>query len=74
VVLGRIEATGRSDEIFAALRDLHDLARERARSALRKAGRGPVTELTILSDGEDAVRFMAGLRSSAVPIDTVDTM
>jgi hypothetical protein len=40
VVLGRIEAAGGS-EIFAAVRDLDDLARERVRAALRKAGRGP---------------------------------
>ncbi len=60
VVLGRIEAAGRGSEIFAAVRDLDDLARERVRSALRKAGRGPVTRLTVFSGGEDAMRLMAG--------------
>jgi hypothetical protein len=39
VVLGRIETAGRASEMFAAARDFHDLARERFRSALRKAGR-----------------------------------
>jgi hypothetical protein len=38
IVLGRIEV---SDKNFAAVRDLDDLARERVRSALRSAGRGP---------------------------------
>ncbi len=60
VVLGRIEACGRGEKIFAAVRDLDDLARERVRSALRGAGRGPATKLTVLSDGEDAMRLMAG--------------
>jgi len=53
VVLGRIDSAGRASEMFAA-------ARERVRAALRKAGRGPATKLTILSDGEDAMRLMAG--------------
>jgi hypothetical protein len=44
VVLGWIEAAGRRSEIFAAVRDLDDLARERVRAALRKAGRGPESE------------------------------
>ncbi|MGB5083155.1 MAG: ISKra4 family transposase [Methylocystis silviterrae] len=60
IVLGRIEACGRQDKIFAAVRDLDGLARERVRSALRSAGRGPATDLTVLSDGEDAMRLMAG--------------
>jgi hypothetical protein len=60
VVLGRIETIGRASQIFAAVRDLDDLARERVRSALRRAGRGPATRLTVLSDGEDAMRLMAG--------------
>jgi hypothetical protein len=60
IVLGRIEASGRSRKIFAAVRDLDDLASERVRSALRTAGRGPATNLTVLSDGEDAMRLMAG--------------
>src|ERR1700735_2348599 len=38
IVLGRIEASGRSRKIFAAVRDLDDLASERVRSALRTAG------------------------------------
>ena len=60
IVLGRIEARGHGEKIFAAVRDLNDLARERVRSALRSAGRGPATKLTVLSDGEDAMRLMAG--------------
>ena len=60
IVLGRIEACGRQEKIFAAVRDLDDLARERVRSSLRSAGRGPATNVTILSDGEDAMRLMAG--------------
>ena len=59
VVLGRIEACGRGEKIFAAVRDLDDLARERVRSALHSAGRGPSTKLTVVSDGEDAMRLMA---------------
>jgi hypothetical protein len=59
-VFGRIEACGRQDKIFAAVRDLDDLARERVRSALRSAGLGLATNLTVLSDGEDAMRLMAG--------------
>jgi hypothetical protein len=43
-----------------ATSDLDDLARERVRSVLRAAGRGPATKLTVLSDGEDAMRLMAG--------------
>ena len=58
-VLGRIETVGTS-EMFAAVRDFDDLARGRFRSALRNAGRGPSTRLTVLSDGEDAMRLMAG--------------
>lgn len=60
VVLGRIEAPDCNGEIFAAVRDLDGLARERIRSALRRAGRGPDTKLTVLSDGEDAMHRMAG--------------
>jgi len=60
VVLGRIEPIGGSDKVFSAVRDLDDLARERVRSALRAAGRGPATKLTVLCDGEDAMRLMAG--------------
>jgi len=60
VVLGRIDAPDCKGEVFAAVRDLDDLARERVRSALRRAGRGPTTRLTILSDGEDAMPRMAG--------------
>jgi hypothetical protein len=60
VVLGRIEAAGRRSEVFAAVRDLDDLARQRVRAALRKDGRGAATRLTILSDGEVAMRLMAG--------------
>ena len=60
IVLGRIEACGRQEKIFAAVRDLDDLARERVRSALRSAGRGCTTKVTVLSDGEDAMRLIAG--------------
>lgn len=60
VVLGRIETPDCNGEIFAAVRDLDGLAQERIRSALRRAGRGPATKLTVLSDGEDAMRCMAG--------------
>ena len=60
IVLGRIEASGCQEKIFAAVHDLDDLARERVRSALRSAGRGSATKLTVLSDGEDAMRLMAG--------------
>ena len=52
----RIETPDCRDEIFAAVRDLDGLARERIRSALRRAGRGPATKLTVLSDGEDAMQ------------------
>lgn len=57
VVLGRIEPIGGSSKVFAAVRDLDDLARERVCSALRAAGRGPATKLTVLSDCEDAMCF-----------------
>jgi hypothetical protein len=60
IVLGRIDSGSCSGKAFAAVRDLDDLARERVRSALRTAGRGPATNLTVLSDGEDAMRLMAG--------------
>jgi hypothetical protein len=60
IVLGRIDSGTCSGKVFAAVRDLDDLARERVRSALRTAGRGPATNLTVLSDGEDAMRLMAG--------------
>lgn len=60
IVLGRINSGSCSGKVFAAVRDLDDLARERVRSALRTAGRGPATNLTVLSDGEDAMRLMAG--------------
>lgn len=60
IVLGRIEATGRDSEVFAAVRDLDELSKERIRSSLRTAGRGPATKLTVLSDGEDAMQRMAG--------------
>ncbi len=59
-MLGRIEPIGGSSKVFAAVRDLDDLVRERVRSALRAAGRGPATKLTVLSGGEDAMRLMAG--------------
>jgi hypothetical protein len=60
VVLGRIEAPDCKGDVFAAVRDLDDFARERVRSALRRAGRGPTTKLIILSDGEDATPRMPG--------------
>ena len=60
IVLGRIEARGRQEKIFAAVCDLDDLARERVRYALRSAGRGPATNVTVLSNREDAMRLMAG--------------
>jgi hypothetical protein len=64
VVLGRIETPHCNGEVFAAVRDLDDRARDRIRSALRRAGRGPATRLTVLSDGEDAMpRFAAPVRS-----------
>jgi hypothetical protein len=56
IVLGRIDSGSCSGKVFAAVRDLDDLVRERVRSALRTAGRGPATNLTVLSDGEDAMR------------------
>lgn len=46
IVLGRINSGSCSGKVFAAVRDLDDLARERVRSALRTAGRGPATNLT----------------------------
>ncbi|WP_169741602.1 ISKra4 family transposase [Beijerinckia mobilis] len=60
IVLGKIEPLEQSSKVFAAVRDLDAHARERVRSALRTAGRGPTTRLTVLSDGEDAMRLMAG--------------
>ena len=60
IVLARIEVNGRQEKTFAAVRDLDDLARERVRSALRSAGRGSATNVTVFSDGEDALRLMAG--------------
>jgi hypothetical protein len=50
VVLGRIEAPDCDGEVFAVVRDLGELARERIRWVLRRAGRGPITKLTVLSD------------------------
>jgi len=60
IVLGKIEPLEQSTKVFAAVRDLNTHARARVRSALHTAGRGPATRLTILSDGEDAMRLMAG--------------
>ena len=56
----KVETAGRTSEMFTAVRDFDDLARERFRSALRKAGRGPSTRLTFSVRWEDAMRLMAG--------------
>lgn len=60
IVLGRIEAPRRDSEVFAAVRDLDGLSKERIRSSLCRAGRGPATKLAVQSDGEDAMQRMAG--------------
>ena len=60
VVLGRVESRGRPSEVFAVVRKLDDLAKERVRSVMRRCGRGPDTEVVVLSAGEDGMRTMLG--------------
>jgi hypothetical protein len=60
VVLGRVESRCRPSEVFAVVRKLDDLATERVRSVMRRCGRGPDTEVVVLSDGEHGMRTMLG--------------
>jgi hypothetical protein len=60
IVLGRVEAPERASEMFAVVRRLDGLAKERVRAVLRRCGRGPQTKVVVLSDGEDGMRSMLG--------------
>jgi hypothetical protein len=60
IVLGQIEVPARNGEVFAVVRHLDALAKERVRAAMRRSGRTPDTVVTALSDGEDGMRTMLG--------------
>lgn len=60
ILTGRIETARRCGEAFAVVRNLDPLAQQRLRAVLRRCGRGPKTDLTILSDGEDGLRGLVG--------------
>jgi hypothetical protein len=60
IVLGQIEVPARNGEVFAVVRHLDGLAKERVRAAMRRCGRTPETVVTALSDGEDGMRTMLG--------------
>jgi len=60
VITGRIESAQHRGEAYAVVRDLDSLAKQRLRAILRQCGRGPKTEITVLSDGEDGLRGLVG--------------
>ena len=60
IVLGRIEVPARNGQVFAVVRHLDGLAKERVRAVMRRCGRAPDTVVTVLSDGEDGMRTMLG--------------
>ncbi|MGH9773246.1 MAG: hypothetical protein ACRD4Q_16375 [Candidatus Acidiferrales bacterium] len=60
ILTGRIESAQHRGEAYAVVRDLDSLAKQRLRAVLRRYGRGPKTDLTILSDGEDGLRGLVG--------------
>jgi hypothetical protein len=55
-----VEAPERASEMFAVVRRLDGLVKERVRAVLRRCGRGPQTKVVVLSDGEDGMRSMLG--------------
>jgi hypothetical protein len=73
VVLGRIESPGCAGEVFAVVRKLDDLAKERVRTVMRRCGRGPETQVVVLSDGEDGMRTMLGQVARSDRWSTVST-
>ena len=60
IVLGQIEVPARKGEVFAVVRHLDGLAKERVKAAMRRCGRTPDTVVTALSDSEDGMRTMLG--------------
>ncbi len=62
IVLGRIDVPTRNGNVFAAVRRVDGLAKERVRAALRRGGRTRDTVVRALSDGEDGMRTMLGRR------------
>jgi len=51
ILTGRIESAQHNGEAYAVVRDLDSLTKQRLRALLRRCGREPKTDLTILSDG-----------------------
>ena len=60
IVLGRIDVPARKGEVFAVVRRLDGLAKERVRVVMRRCGRDRDTVVRVLSDGEDGMRTMLG--------------
>ena len=60
IVLGRIDVPAQNGEVFAVVRRLDGLAKERVRAVMRRCGRACDTEVRVLSDGEDGMRTMLG--------------
>jgi hypothetical protein len=59
ILTGRIERAERGGKAFAVVRDLDKRAKQRVQAILRRCGRGPNTDLTILSDGEEGFAKIA---------------
>jgi hypothetical protein len=60
ILTGRVEASQRGGVAFAVVRDLDPYTKRRVQAILRRCGRGQDTDLRILSDGEDGLRWVVG--------------
>ncbi len=60
ILTGRIERQRGRGEVFAIVRDLDGRAKQKVQAVLRHCGRGPKTDITVLSDGEDGLRGVVG--------------
>ena len=60
ILTGRIERQRGRGEVFGIVRDLDRKAKQKVQAVLRRCGRGPKTEMTVLSDGEEGLRGVVG--------------
>lgn len=60
ILTGRVEHKRGRGHAFAIVRNLDTRAKQKVQAVLRRCGRSPDTELTLLSDGEDGLRGVIG--------------
>jgi hypothetical protein len=60
ILTGRVERQRGRGEVFGIVRDLDRKAKQKVQAVLRRCGRGPKTDVTVLSDGEDGLRGVVG--------------